>query len=159
MPDTIRPISEGQKGKANQRSEVRSQKSCRRETRDEKSAYEKRTGILNHAAEHSANLLGQRSQFCVALNGDVLAVFCKIQRRIGLAVLTVTVGQLAYKVSLISLLLPVDVIAKLGMETFDVKTKHAVHAQLAQFSRISGSEGRFFFFGEIVFPHYGFEIR
>jgi hypothetical protein len=56
-------------------------------------------------------------------------------------------------------LLPVNVIAKLGMETFDVKTKHAVHAQLAQFSRISSSEGRFFLFGEIVFPHYGFEIR
>lgn len=47
-------------------------------------------------------MLGQRSQFCVALNRDVLAVFCKIQRRIGLAVLTVTVGLLAYKVSLIS---------------------------------------------------------
>ena len=40
--------------------------------------------------------------FCVALNHDVLAVFCKIQRRIGLAVLTVTIGQLAYKVSLIA---------------------------------------------------------
>ena len=39
---------------------------------------------------------------CVALDRDVFAVFGKIQRRIGLAVLTVTVGQLAYKVSLIS---------------------------------------------------------
>ena len=45
------------------------------------------------------------------------------------------------------------------METFDVKAKHAVHAQLAQLSRISGSEGRFFFGGQIVFPHYGLEIR
>jgi uncharacterized protein YjeT (DUF2065 family) len=33
----------------------------------------------------------------LALNRDVFAVSCKIQRRIGLAVLAVTVGQLAYK--------------------------------------------------------------
>jgi len=45
------------------------------------------------------------------------------------------------------------------METLDVKTKHAVHSQLAQLSGIAGSQGRFFLGGEIVFPHYGFEIR
>ena len=57
------------------------------------------------------------------------------------------------------LLLPVNVVAKLGVETFDIEAKHAVHAQLAQLSRISGSERLFFFRGEIVFRHYGFEIR
>jgi hypothetical protein len=45
------------------------------------------------------------------------------------------------------------------MKTFDVKAKHAVHSQLAQLSGISGSEGILFFGGEIVFPHYGLEIR
>jgi hypothetical protein len=34
-----------------------------------------------------------------------------------------------------------------------------VHAQLAQLSGISGSEGILFFGGEIVFPHYGLEIH
>src|SRR5262245_471076 len=96
------PSQRVKKGRQTRGTEVRSQRSCRRETRDEKSAYEKWAGVLNHAAEHSANLLGQGSQFCVALNGYVLAVSCKIQRPIGFAVFTVTVGQLAYKVSLIS---------------------------------------------------------
>jgi hypothetical protein len=45
------------------------------------------------------------------------------------------------------------------METFDVKAKHAVHPQLAQFSGIAGSKGRFFFGGEIVFRHDRLEIR
>ena len=45
------------------------------------------------------------------------------------------------------------------METLDVKAKHAVHSQLAQLSGISGSKGRSFFVGEIVFRHYGLEIR
>ena len=56
-------------------------------------------------------------------------------------------------------LLPVDVIPKLGMETFDIEAKHAVHAQLPQLSGISGSEGILFFGCKIVFPHYGLEIR
>jgi hypothetical protein len=56
-------------------------------------------------------------------------------------------------------LLPVNVVAKLGMETFDIKAKHAVHAQLAQLSGISGSQSRFFVVGQIVFRHYGLEIR
>ena len=56
-------------------------------------------------------------------------------------------------------LLPVDVIPKLGMETFDIEAKHAVHAQLAQLSRISGSERVFFLAAQIVFAHYGLEIR
>jgi hypothetical protein len=45
------------------------------------------------------------------------------------------------------------------METFYVKTKHPVHAQLAKLAGISGSKGCSFFGGEIVFPHHGFEIR
>jgi hypothetical protein len=57
------------------------------------------------------------------------------------------------------LLRPINVVAKLRVETFYIETKHTVHAQLAQFSRVSGSEGLFFFRGEIVFCHDGFEIR
>ena len=68
---------------------------------DQYSANQKRTGILDHAAKHLANLLGQTNQFCVAFRADVLTVSCKIQRRIGLAVLTITISQLAYKMSLV----------------------------------------------------------
>jgi hypothetical protein len=57
------------------------------------------------------------------------------------------------------LLRPIDVVAKLRVKTFYIETQHAVHAQLAQLSRISGSEGLFFFRGEIVLCHDGFEIR
>jgi hypothetical protein len=73
---------------------------------------------------------------------------------------TVDAGRRAAKSIVVRLfLLPIDVVAKLGLETFYVKAKHAVHAQLAQFSGISRPESYFFFFGEIVFLHYGFEIR
>ena len=56
-------------------------------------------------------------------------------------------------------LLPVDVIPKLGMETFDVEAKHAVHAQLAQLSRISGSERVFFLAARSYSPVRKLEIR
>jgi hypothetical protein len=72
------------------------------ESGDQKSAFYERPRIFDHAAEHSTNLLRKRSEFFVAFDRYVFAVFCKIQRRIGLAVLTVTVGQFANKVSLIS---------------------------------------------------------
>jgi hypothetical protein len=61
--------------------------------------------------------------------------------------------------SLRSLLLPVNVVAKLRVEALDVETKHAVHAQLAKLTGISGSEGILFFGGEIVFRHDRLEIR
>jgi hypothetical protein len=76
------------------------------------------------------NLLGQDGQFCMALERPLM-----------------------------SLLRPVDIVAKLRMETLYVKTKHPVHAQLAQFSRVAGSEGGLFFVAQVVFTHHGFEIR
>jgi hypothetical protein len=54
---------------------------------------------------------------------------------------------------------PVDVVAELGMKTLYVKAKHPVHAQLAQLSRVAGSEGIFLFVAQVVFAHHGFEIR
>jgi hypothetical protein len=97
--------------------------------RNQKSAFKKWAGILNHAAEILPTCWDS------------------------------AVRSVWHRTVMISFLLPVNVVAKLGMETFDVKAKHAVDSQLAQLSGISGSKGGPFFVGEIVFPHYGLEIR
>jgi hypothetical protein len=57
-----------------------------------------------------------------------------------------------------SLLRPVDVIAKFGLEAFDVEAEHPVHAQLAQPTRITRFERVSFLRGKIVFVHHGFKV-
>jgi len=57
------------------------------------------------------------------------------------------------------LLLPVDIVTKFWLQPFDVKTKHPVHAELAELSRVALSERGFFLGRELVIGHDRFEIR
>ena len=73
-----------------QRSEGRGQGSA---VRDQKG-----TGILDHAAQHSANLAAKVDKLTVLLGCDVAAVFGEIEGRIRLAVFAIAVSQFTDKV-------------------------------------------------------------
>jgi hypothetical protein len=55
--------------------------SCRKETSDQKSAFKKWVGILNHAAEHSANMLDSAlSSVWHRMNSDLTSAASKCCR-------------------------------------------------------------------------------
>jgi hypothetical protein len=52
-----------------------------------------------------------------------------------------------------SFLRPVNIVTKLGMESFNIKAKHAVYSELSQLSRIAGLKRVSFFGGEFICRH------
>src|SRR6266480_1124419 len=82
-----------------QRSEVRGQRS-------EVGTNQKWTWVVEHAAEHPANVLTERSKRSVFLLRNVRAVFCEIERCISFAVFSIAVGQLAHEVGLVTSFVP-----------------------------------------------------
>jgi hypothetical protein len=67
-------------------------------------------------------------------------------------------SSILYSQFSVLLLHPVNIFAKLGLKAFDVKTEHAVHAELAQLARIAGAQRVFLIGREIVFAHYSFKV-
>jgi hypothetical protein len=64
--------------------------------------YQERGRILEHGTEHAADGMIQRDQFVMLRCTDVAAVVGKVQRRVGLGVFAVTVGQLADEVRFVA---------------------------------------------------------
>jgi hypothetical protein len=85
----------------NGRAEVRGQKSAVRSQRSEvgRGVIEKRSGVLNHRAEHSSDLGTASREIVMFLGCKVAAIFSEVERGIGLAVFAVAVGQLGDEMS------------------------------------------------------------
>jgi hypothetical protein len=97
----IRAFASGAKGRRFDPCRGYQIRSQRAEGRDQKGI-----GTFDHAPEHLADFLTEDRKFSVLVNCDVTTVFCEVQRRVGLTVLTIAIRQLAQEVGFISAFRP-----------------------------------------------------